>query len=155
MILTWATRWSIPAAAILELQQVLGAATQPANPTAAPGSEAAVQNAVRVAHAQRTTGRLFRNNTGCLLDERGVPVRFGLCNDTPAINKVAKSSDLIGITPVLCKCGVTHGVFTAYECKRTGWHFTGTDREQAQLNFGNLVVALGGIFKFVSSTEEL
>ncbi len=39
---------------------------------------------------------LFRNNVGQLLDKEGRPVRFGLANDSKALNKALKSGDLIG-----------------------------------------------------------
>src|SRR5882762_3932875 len=74
---------------------------------------------------------LWRNNSGVAqtVDRYGNtrPVRYGLANDSPAVNRVLKSSDLIGIAP--------DGRFVAIESKRPGWHFAGTDREQAQLAF--------------------
>src|SRR5690242_17560516 len=79
--------------ALNELSAILGAVATPAQ---APGySEANVQSRVRLAAPARGF-RLFRNNVGVLTDDRGVPVRYGLANDSKALNKALKSSDLIG-----------------------------------------------------------
>ena len=54
---------------------------------------------------------VWRNNTGVLKNEAGIPIRFGLC---------VGSSDLVGITPVTITqdmVGKTVGVFTAVEVK--------------------------------------
>lgn len=83
--------------------------TSPAPPGA--GSEARVQSAVRLEAASKGYW-LGRNNSGALLDQRGVPVRFGLGNDSAAVNKVIKSADLIGIGP--------NGQFVSVEVKRPG-----------------------------------
>jgi len=155
MIHAWAIRWSIPPAALTDLLTCLGAAMTPDSSTAAPSSEAAVQNAVRIEHAKRTYGRLFRNNSGVATAENGRPVRYGLCNDTPAINNKVKSPDLVGVTPVTCPCGRLYGVFTGYECKPTGWHYTATDRERAQLAFITFINQMGGRAAFITSPEEL
>jgi len=83
--------------------------TSPAPPGA--GSEARVQSAVRLEAASKGYW-LGRNNSGSLMDSRGVPVRFGLGNDSAAVNRVIKSADLIGIGP--------HGQFVSVEVKRPG-----------------------------------
>ena len=145
MIHTWAARWNIPPAAIAELSALLGAATQPDHQTAAPGSEAAVQNAVRMEAARRGM-RLWRNNTGAG-EVDGRMLRWGLCNESVKINSVVKSSDLIGIAP--------DGKFLAYEIKRPGWHYTDTDRERAQLAFITFINSMGGRAAFITSPEQL
>jgi len=102
--------------------------------------------------------RLFRNNVGVLKDERGVPVRYGIANDSPAMNKRIKSSDLIGIRPVVIApdmVGSTIGQFVAREVKKAGWKYKGTEHEKAQLAFGTLVIALGGDFKFWNGSDPL
>jgi hypothetical protein len=146
----WARRHGITPQALADLLSVLGAGEPPVIITArqtADNESAVVQE--RRLLAAREGRRLWRNNTGAVTAE-GRMVRFGLGNDSAAVNRVMKSSDLIGITPVVCDCGKRYGVFTAEECKRPGWKFTGTEREQAQLNFISLVTALGGIAKFTT-----
>lgn len=83
----------------------------------------------------------------------GNHIRFGLGNDSPRINKIFKSSDLIGVTPVVITpemVGSTVGVFTAIECKAPGWRYSGDDREIAQKRFLDKVLELGGIARFES-----
>lgn len=153
MLTTWAIRWGIPPQAVDELRYLMGCgAPHPTGKLSAEASETAVQTARRLAAAQ-AGGRLFRNNQGAFKDDRGVMVRFGLGNDSTQTNRVFKSSDLIGIMPVVCDCGRRWGVFWAEECKRPGWHYTGTEREVAQKAFLDMVVAMGGIGRFVSNGE--
>ena len=108
-------------------------------------SEATLQAAIR-AEAPRHGVYLWRNNSGVLQDGRGVPVRFGLGNDSSRLNAVLKSSDLIGIAP--------SGRFVAIEVKKAGWRGPRTDRERAQAAFINLVRKQGGIAAFVTTIEE-
>ncbi|MFA6063851.1 MAG: hypothetical protein WC736_14785 [Gallionella sp.] len=157
MILTaWAARHNIDPLAIAELRSlIIGEYTPSIKTDASPLSEAAVQNNARLT-ATRRGDRLFRNNVGVLKDERGVPVRFGLANDSTAVNKVVKSSDLIGIKRVVitpAHVGQIIGQFYAVECKPGNWKYTGTEREQAQLKFLSIVTALGGCGHF--STGEI
>lgn len=63
------------------------------------------------------------------------------------MNRLVKSSDLIGIMPRIVEpvdVGRTVGIFTAVECKAPGWRYSHTEREQAQLAFLLLVNQLGG-----------
>lgn len=86
------------------------------------GSEARVQSAVRLEAAQLGWA-LYRNNVGVLRDDRGVPLRFGLANDSAAVNKVMKSGDLIGIRPLAITpnlVGTVVGQFVSVEVKRPG-----------------------------------
>jgi hypothetical protein len=154
----WLTRWQLTAQAVTELYHLLGvgAPTGPPPPPGSPSGEAAVQSAVRLEHARRTSGRLFRNNSGVATAENGAIVRYGLCNESKQINAICKSSDLIGITPVRCACGHTYGVFTALEVKAVSWKFRQSDkRAVAQLAFIKLIISKGGIAKFIQSVEEL
>lgn len=149
----WAHRWGITPAALSDLQATL-LASEPQGPPMPPGvrSEAAVQAVVRLA-ATRAGFRLWRNNVGVLMDARGIPVRFGLANDSPQVNKMVKSADLVGIRPVLitpAHVGHTIGQFYSRECKAPGWRYTGTDHEQAQRRWADIVLGLGGDAAFTT-----
>lgn len=158
MLHEWALQWAIPLAALHDLQTRIGVLDPlPVRPPGSGRSEGAVSNDVRIA-ASRLGMRLWRNNNGALLNEVGVPVRFGLANESPAMNKVIKSADLIGIRPVLIgpeHVGETIGKFMSIECKEEGWHFTGTPREEAQQAWAALVLSLGGEARFVNRADAL
>lgn len=151
----WAARHGVRPEAVAELAGLLGAeATATSDGT---GSEGRVQSQVRLA-APSLGYRLFRNNVGALLDERGVPVRYGLCNDTKALNKRFKSGDLIGwrrrvIGPA--DVGATIAQFVSLEIKHEGWRYTGDEHEQAQQRWAALVAVDGGHARFVSSVEGM
>lgn len=96
----------------------------PSSPAAStePRSEAYVQSQVRL-EAARKGYFLTRNNKGVLPDRRGVPVRFGLMNESSAQDKVCKSGDLIGIRPLVVTedlVGMVVGQFVSVEVKRPG-----------------------------------
>lgn len=121
-------------------------------------SETAVQADVRLTLARKGY-TLFRNNVGTLLDKRGVPLRFGLANDSAALNARYKSADLIGwrtvtVTPDMV--GQQLAVFVSRECKEEGWipapptNRTRYEHEQAQRNWADLVTAAGGDATFVT-----
>lgn len=96
---------------------------------------------------------LGRNNVGALLDKRGVPVRYGLANESKQMNEVMKSGDLIGIRAVLIQpwhVGTTIGQFVSRECKRPGWTYRGDAHETAQANWAALVTKYGGDAKFAT-----
>jgi hypothetical protein len=156
MLNQWATRWRIPPEALQELRAVMGMAeTVPQD--VAGFSEAAVQQQVRLDASTRGL-RLWRNNNGAATDTTGRTFRFGLANDSPALSKKIKSSDLIGTTPHVvtpADVGRVLAVFTSYEVKRSGWRYTGTPREVAQAAWISLIVSLGGIAKFISRREDL
>lgn len=146
----WATRWGVPREALDEL---LMATYQPPVASGLSG-EMAVQQQIR-AEAPALGCLLWRNNSGSLVDERGVPVRFGLGNDSAKVNAVLKSSDLIGITPVTDPVsGITRGVFTAVEVKAPGYKGPRTQHDQAQARFITLVKSRGGIAGFASDTAH-
>lgn len=113
--------------------------------------EAEVQKAVRYRSAQDGV-LLWRNNVGAAQDSEGNYFRYGLANDTPQMARTCKSSDLIGIRPVVITqdmVGQTIGQFVAIECKREGWKQTpGDKRAAAQTTFLNLVKAKGGCAMF-------
>ena len=153
----WARRHGLTPDALAELVQMLGAVpAQGAD--AGDASESNVQARVRLA-APGAAMRLWRNNVGVLTDARGVPVRYGLANDSPALNAHLKSHDLIGwrrvrVTPEMV--GSVVAQFASYECKRADWRpGSGGEREIAQARWAALVVAEGGVSKFVTGPEQL
>lgn len=158
MILTdWALQWGIPAAAIFDLQsRVLGLDGSP--PEADLGvSEASVLNRVRL-RASAIGMRTWRNNVGAGYSEDGSFMRWGLANETAAVNKSVKSADLIGIKPWIIQpndVGKLIGQFVSYEVKHAGWTFKGDERETAQLNWANLILSLGGDARFITSASQL
>ena len=135
-IYQWAVRHGVSAQALHELQGLFGMHGGHDLPPVVKGkSEAAVQSAVRL-EAARKGVRLFRNNVGALIDARGVPVRYGLANDSKQLNDVLKSSDLVGWRPVVIgpqHVGACIAQTVLRECKKVGWHYTGDDHERAQL----------------------
>lgn len=124
-------------------------------------SEELIQQQIRLDVA-RSGIDIWRNNVGQALhtDKYGQTraVRYGLLNDSAAINEEFKSSDLIGIRPVLVTqdmVGTVVGVFIALECKASDWKYRANDRHtQAQQRFLNLVIRAGGWGGFVRSTDE-
>jgi len=123
-------------------------------------SEAVVQQRARVEHPAHTGGVLWRNNSGACTDDTGRLIRYGLGNDSAALNREIKSSDLIGITPVRCyvegRGWTVLGVFTAFECKPEGWHQTpGDKRAIAQARFHDIVRQAGGFAGFITSLPDM
>ncbi len=152
---SWALRHNISAEAIDDLRVELGmdgSALTPPFADPQPTSEEGVSKRVRVKEAS-DGNILFRNNVGAMQGDNGRVIRYGLANDSKQMNAKFKSSDLIGITPVTVSqfmVGQVLGVFTAVECKKPGWKYTGTDHEQAQLKFIELVISKGGLGRFAS-----
>ena len=136
-IQAWQTRWHIPLDCLHDLQLTLGLVSPPVLPVAQGKSEAWVQSVVRL-EASRRGVLLFRNNVGALRDDAGRVIRFGLANDSAAMNGAIKSSDLIGIA------GDGSGRMVCRECKPPGWKYTGTPREVAQLAWITLINSRGG-----------
>jgi hypothetical protein len=143
----WAARWAIPAEAMRDLYARLGLDAAPAIAVSGgDGSESRQQSLVRIDAA--TNGIwLTRNNVGALLDERNVPVRYGLANENKAQNQVVKSADLIGIRSIVIgpqHIGRMIGQFVSREVKHESWKFKGDKHEIAQLNWANFVLSKGG-----------
>jgi hypothetical protein len=115
--------------------------------------EAVVQARVRLA-ASQAGARLWRNNVGAGVLSDGSYLRWGLANDSTALNKAVKSGDLIGIKPVLITAGhvgQTLGVFCSREVKRSGWRYNPNNaRERAQQAWIDLVRDLGGDAAFTT-----
>lgn len=119
--------------------------------------ESAVASHIRLA-AARLGLSLWRNNSGACTDQSGRVIRYGLGNDSARLNKVIKSSDFIGITPVVITpdmVGQTIGVFTAVETKAEGWKYSPSDeRAVAQAQFHAIVRQAGGIAGFATSVDD-
>lgn len=171
----WAVRHGVSPAAIDELAALIKHDTPDKPPSGQPaGSEQYAQQAVRV-EASEAGCRLWRNNVGAIdghvvskrdlkkfcprcvevilksINERHI--RYGLCNDSKAMNSKIKSSDLIGIRPVLVRpehVGYTFGVFLAREMKHELWTYTGKPREVCQKSYLELVISMGGDASFAT-----
>lgn len=142
----WAIHHNVPYQALVDLRLMFGTVPpDPSVPTTGE-SEAAVQARIRL-EASLKGYRLWRNNNGVAIDDTGRHVRYGLCNDSKRMNDTIKSSDLIGISPT--------GQFVAREVKPSGWTFSGTPRETAQLKFIELVTGMGGDARFATSDDSL
>ena len=141
----WAVKHNISMDAINDLRCIMGVINN--DPKLKEGvSEAAIQTHIRL-EASRKGSLLMRNNVGVLMNNDGVPVRYGLANDSKAVNKRMKSSDLIGLQPVHIQpfhVGQVIGQFVARECKHGSWRYRATEEEQAQLKFLELVMSMGG-----------
>lgn len=152
----WAQKWGISTAAVKDLIDELGAG-QPSINTVPGTSEAAIQSQVRL-EGSRNGCRLYRNNVGACQDSTGRHIRYGIANESKKMNEHIKSSDLIGIRPVKITedmVGSTIGQFMAREIKAGGWQYAGTDREQAQLRFLELICSLGGDACFANSVGSI
>lgn len=151
----WARAWGFDQWAVLDLMTRLGMGFEPQRFAELEGwSEAAVQSKVRI-DAGKAGILAWRNNVGALPDATGRIVRYGLCNDSKEMNTRVKSSDLVGIKPVLvtpAHLGTTIGQFWAREIKEDGWMYTGDAHEQAQSKFGQIVISKGGDFAFSTGT---
>jgi hypothetical protein len=105
-------------------------------------TEQNIQQAIRLACSRGDT-RLFRNNTGTLLDRNGRPVQFGLCRG---------SSDLIGLRSVTVTpemVGQRLAVFSAIEVKAPRGRLTAE-----QEAFLAMVLEMGGLAGVARSVEE-
>lgn len=155
-IISWATRNNVSYVALAELRDIFRLDVSESVVTIG-NSESAVQAQVRL-EASRKGVQLWRNNVGVMVNEVGVPVRYGLANDSKQLNAVIKSGDLIGwrsvlITPQMV--GSMIAQFTSRECKRVGWNYKGNACEQAQLKWAEVVTAAGGDACFCSGEGTL
>jgi hypothetical protein len=152
----WALKWSISTRALVDLRSLLGISnsrgTKPLDV-----SEAGVLSIVRL-EASKKGARLWRNNVGATYTPEGSFIRYGLANESTSINKQIKSADLIGIKPVLITpshVGLTIGQFVSREIKQSNWRYSGTPREQAQLQWAELILSLGGDACFATGEGTL
>ena len=152
MIMAWAIKHGVSAIAMDELRQLLMGELITAGVAESGTSESAVSSIIRLEAAERGV-LLLRNNVGVLANDGGRPVRYGLANDSAAMNKQLKSADFIGIRPVRIQpehIGQVIGQFVSREAKRVGWRYTGAGREEAQMRWVNLVTSYGGNACFAS-----
>lgn len=159
-IYDWAERHGVSHAALGELLNTLNVVTLPQEYSTdhKKGSEAWVQSKARLICSESDTLTVFRNNVGALQDKGGRQVRYGLMNDSKAVNEEYKSADLIGIRRVLITpemIGKVIGQFTSIECKEFGWQYTGTDREPAQLRWASVINARGGLALFLDNPDNI
>lgn len=121
-------------------------------------SESRQQGLVRL-EAARLDIPSWRNNVGALVDLRGVPVRYGLANESKQMNEVIKSSDLVMIRKRLIlpqMVGSYIGQFVTREIKHEGWVFNPRDKhELAQQTWNNLINSYGGDAQFATGPGTL
>lgn len=121
-------------------------------------SESEIQQQIRIV-TSRLGWRLWRNNKGAGKLENGNFIRWGLCNETPALGSQIRSADLIGIRPVLITAehiGTTIGQLVSIECKRENWKPSLADpHEIAQRRWRDLINDLGGYAIITSDIETL
>lgn len=152
----WSQKWGISQQCLDDLRSIVTPVivTVQSGPQAT--SEGATQANIRLASPQY--GALWRNNNGACVDDTGRHIRYGLANDSKRINKVFKSSDLIGYTRVEIKphhMGQIMAVFTAIEVKAPGWKLTPSDeRGHGQANFLTAVTCAGGIAAFATCEQH-
>lgn len=155
----WYMRWSsyMPEHARQEFTKILWPHAF-VQPVVTGQSEAAVQADIRLAASRDHRTPLWRNNSGAMQDDQGRHVRFGLGNESAALNNKWKSADLIGIKPITVEphhIGRTLGVFLAVEVKTPGWKLKPSDkRAAAQSNFLNSVATFGGLAGFAQSVDD-
>lgn len=114
-------------------------------------------NAVRLEAAQLGF-HLWRNNVGATKTDTGSFIRFGLANDSAAVNDVIKSADLIGIRPVVIEpwmVGGVFGMFVSRECKAPGWKPDNSPRTRAQIAWRDLIRRFGGDAEIVTGVGSL
>lgn len=153
-LMKWANHWGVPQ----HMMSDLFTRMHPPHIPKGDGvkSEAWVSSILNL-EAGEFGARLWRNNVGATKTESGGYMRYGLCNESSAINEKLKSSDYIGITPINITqghVGSVLGIFTAVEVKKQAWKFNGKGREAAQWNYINLVKSCGGFAGFVNDQYQ-
>lgn len=157
-LVAWAMKHRISADAVHELKHILDRPMETNPLTGDPRSEFHNQQLIRTMASARENTYLWRNNVGAYKTDKGTQLRYGLCNESAKVNRMYKSSDLIGITPVLITeelVGTRVGVFTAIEVKKSVWQPGASSEarkhERAQLRFINAVRNAGGIGLFMNN----
>ena len=153
----WARKWGVTRAALDDLASV---SVETGTGIATGAHESNVQARVRIEAAAHGL-RLFRNNVGAGFMQDGAFIRWGLANDSTAMNAVVKSGDLIGFRPrvvTVGDVGKTVAQFVSRECKRANWTYRGSPEEQAQMKWAVMVNKFGGDARIVNglgSFDEL
>ena len=146
IISEWMAAWNIPQAAIDDLQRRLTVEVAPSR-SGRSELESDAQARTRL-EASKAGVMLLRNNVGAGMLDNGRFMRWGLANDSTAVNRRIKSGDLIGIRKrVITPADVGHvmGQFTSREMKRPGWGYHPNDEhERAQMRWAILVATMGG-----------
>jgi hypothetical protein len=153
----WQARHGISDMAMMDLMATLARGYSQTVSAPAGMSEAGVTSLVRM-EAQSKGVLLFRNQVGAFEDKTGRWVRFGLANDSKAMNETLKSGDWIGIRPKLITpemVGSVIGQFVSREIKEAGWTYSGKGREGAQNNWNALITSRGGDACFASGMGTL
>lgn len=120
-------------------------------------SEAAVVARCKV-RASKMGGRLWKNHKGAAVLQDGTFMRYGILNESKRISDDIKSSDLIGVYPLVITqdmVGSTVGQLWLVEVKEEDWHFTGDAHEMAQLKFLELGLAMGARATFATSEDDI
>lgn len=152
----WAERHNVTPAALADLAALLSNDVA-VSLTGGLANESDVQNRIRL-EASRRGWLLFRNNVGAGKLDNGSFVRWGLANDSEALNRRCKSADLIGVRPIRIQpahVGHTLGQFVSIECKRAGWAYRGNDRERAQMKWATTIQSAGGHAVFATGPEGI
>ena len=150
----WIVKHRISAAALEDLNEVL---IPPLKTGRNEGSEAHVMSLVRLEAAKKGM-YLWRNNVGAGVLQDGSYLRWGLGNDSKALNVVLKSADLIGIRKhqvTAADVGRTLGIFVSRECKKIGWRYSASPEELAQLRWAALIESMGGDAQIVTGVGSL
>lgn len=115
-------------------------------------SECDIINLVRLDASQKGI-RLWRNNVGAGYMNDGRFIRWGLANESEKMNNAIKSSDLIGIKPILITeefIGQIIGQFVSREIKNENWKYCATKHEKSQKKWIELINNFGGDAAFTT-----
>lgn len=158
-LVQWALRHGVSHAALADLRHMMGMGFDSPQPEViGGGSEAAVTSRVRL-EAPTKGVILWRNNLGAYQDEHGNFIRYGLANESAAMNKKIKSSDYIGLRRkliTLADVGHIIGQGVAREIKAEGWRYNEHDpHHAAQAKFGEIFASYGGDFAFATGVGSL
>lgn len=156
----WASTWGVSGLAMADLRARLAAQCRTAAAAGDGISEAAVQSRFSLTSAADPDLLAWRNNVGACEATNGRVIRYGLANDSKAMNEIVKSGDKIGIKRHLvrpCDVGRHLGLFVSVEFKRQDWKMPATPdaHTQAQINWQATISAYGGIAHIYNGNNPL